>query len=142
MSAITNSLEWFHISFLLLLSLSLLFILFILFFLFQLASTNSIVYFSLKPMGICFLHYWPALPCFKSFVLQHVCELQPLVLWIQLTLMIAKPYTCVSNSPLRSIYCIINYPNLLNVSAGRRVFLQTGLWLTGRTEILQTNMYI
>ena len=35
-------------------------------FLFCTASTNLIAYFPLKPMGVCFLHYWPALPCFKS----------------------------------------------------------------------------
>ena len=38
-------------------------------FLFQPASTNLIAYFLLKPMGVCFLHYWPAPPCFKSFIL-------------------------------------------------------------------------
>ena len=32
--------------------------------------------------------------------------------------MTVKPYKCTSNSPLRSVYCIINYPNLLNTSAG------------------------
>ena len=41
----------------------------IIIFLFQPTSANLIVYFPLKPMGICFLHYWPALPGFKSFVL-------------------------------------------------------------------------
>ena len=29
-------------------------------FLFRTASTNLIVYFRLKPMGVCFLHCWPA----------------------------------------------------------------------------------
>ena len=48
-------------------------------FLFHMASANLIVYFRLKPMGVCFLHYWPASPRFKSFVLQPFCELQPLV---------------------------------------------------------------
>ena len=36
-------------------------------FLFQPASTNLIAYFPLEPMSVCFLHYWPALPCFKKF---------------------------------------------------------------------------
>ena len=38
-------------------------------FLFQPGSTYLISYFLLKPMGVYFLHYWPALPCFKRFVL-------------------------------------------------------------------------
>ena len=38
-------------------------------FLFHTASTNLIVYFSLKPMDVCFLHCWPASPHFKSFIL-------------------------------------------------------------------------
>ena len=44
-------------------------IIIIIIFLFQPTSANLIVYFPLKPIGICFLHHWPALPCFKSFVL-------------------------------------------------------------------------
>ena len=36
-------------------------------FLFQPASANLRAYFLLKPMDICFLHYWPGPPCFKSF---------------------------------------------------------------------------
>ena len=36
-------------------------------FLFHTAITNLIAYFPIKPMGICFLHYWPGCPCFKSF---------------------------------------------------------------------------
>ena len=36
-------------------------------FLFHTASANLIVYFLLKPMGVCFVHCWPASPCFKSF---------------------------------------------------------------------------
>ena len=48
-------------------------------FLLHTASANLIVYFPLKPMSVCFLHCWPASPRFKSFVLQPVCELQPLV---------------------------------------------------------------
>ena len=43
----------------------------IIIFLFQPDNANLIAYFPLKPMGICFLHYWPALPCFKSFVLHY-----------------------------------------------------------------------
>ena len=82
------------------------------------ASTNLIAYFLLKPMGICFLHYWPVLTCFKSFVLYPIIELQPLVSSFQPTLMIEKPCKCTPNSPLRSVYCIINYPNLLNISTG------------------------
>ena len=41
----------------------------IIIFLFCTASTNLKAYFPLKPMGVCFLHYWQALTCFKSFVL-------------------------------------------------------------------------
>ena len=48
-------------------------------FLFHTAGANLTVYFPLKAMGVCFLHCWPASPRFKSFVLQPVCELQPLV---------------------------------------------------------------
>ena len=57
-------------------------------FLFQWASTNLIAYFPLKPMGICFLHYWAGCLCFKSFVLLPICKLQPLVLLFQCTLMV------------------------------------------------------
>ena len=39
------------------------------FFLFQPTSANLRMYFPLKPISVCLLHYWPALPCFKSFVL-------------------------------------------------------------------------
>ena len=87
-------------------------------FLFHTASANLIVYFPLKPMGVCFLHCWPASPRFQSFVLQPVCELQPIVLSFLPKLIITKPYKCVQNSPLKSVYCIINYPTLLNISAG------------------------
>ena len=41
----------------------------IIIFLFYTASANLIAYFLLKPMGVCFLHCWPASPNFKSFVL-------------------------------------------------------------------------
>ena len=41
----------------------------IIIFLFQPASANLKVYFPLKPMGICFLHYWPGCSYFKTFVL-------------------------------------------------------------------------
>ena len=80
----------------------------IIIFLFCTASANLIAYFPLKPMGICFLHYWPALPCFKSFILLPVCELQPQNSSFQLTLTIVRPYKYTPNSPLMSIYCIIN----------------------------------
>ena len=48
-------------------------------FLFHTAGANLTVYFPLKAMGVCFLHCWPASPRFKSFVLQPICKLQPLV---------------------------------------------------------------
>ena len=38
-------------------------------FLFQPASAYLRAYFSLKPMGVYFLCYWPGPPCFKSFIL-------------------------------------------------------------------------
>ena len=34
-------------------------------FLFCTASANLIANFPLKPMGVCFLHYWSTLSCFK-----------------------------------------------------------------------------
>ena len=33
------------------------------------ASANLIAFFPLKPMSVRILHNWPALTCFKSFVL-------------------------------------------------------------------------
>ena len=87
-------------------------------FLFQPTSANLIAYFQLKPMGVCFLQYWTALPCLKSFILYPISELQPLVLSFQPKSTIAKPYKFTSNSPLESVYHIINYPNLLNISVG------------------------
>ena len=43
-------------------------IIYIIIFLFRTATANLIAYFPLKPMGICFIHYWPALPCFSLWV--------------------------------------------------------------------------
>ena len=83
--------------------------------LFHTASADLILYFQLKPMGVCLLYYWPALLCFKSFILP-VCKLQPLFLSFQSTLMITKPYKCTSNSlwwafiALSTIQTFIIYP--------------------------------
>ena len=90
----------------------------IIIFLFQPISTNLIAYFPIKSMGIFFLHYWTTLPCLKSLVLLPISELHPLVLSFQPTLTIAKPYKYAPNRPLKSIYFIINHPNLLNISIG------------------------
>ena len=46
----------------------------IIIFLFCTASANSIAYFPLKPMSVYFLRNWPALTCFKSFVLWPVID--------------------------------------------------------------------
>ena len=41
-------------------------------FLFHTASANLIVYFPLKPMGVCFVHCWPASPHFKFRFITHL----------------------------------------------------------------------
>ena len=84
-------------------------------FLFHTASANLIAYFLLNPMGVYFLHYWPALPGVKIITRLRVTAIGFI---IYPTFTIAKPYKYMPNSPLRSIYCIINYTNLLYISTG------------------------
>ena len=64
-----------------------------------------------------FLHYWPAPQSIKSFFITHLrVTATSFIISAHLDDHEAIKYTL--NGSLRSVYYIINYPNLLNISAG------------------------
>ena len=82
-------------------------------FLFQPASINLIANVLLKSMNVCLLHYKPAPPCFITCL-----QATATGFVISTHLNDREAIKCAQKSHSRSIYCIINYPNLLNISAG------------------------
>ena len=89
----------------------------IIIFLYQAASTNPITYFPLNPMGICF---------FNTGQLLHVLSFHFIIcLRVTATSFVIsahiddyKAIQMQTRQSIKSIYCIINYPNLLNIFAG------------------------
>ena len=90
-------------------------------FLFQPASVNLRAFFLLKPMAVWVRTFYitgQLLHVLKVLFYNLFSSYSRLVLSFQPTLTIEKPQKYTPNSPLRSVYCIINYPIFLNISAG------------------------
>ena len=86
-------------------------------FLFQPASANLIVYFLLKPMGVCFFITGQL---FHVLNFRFITHLRVTVTSFVISANLDDPEAIKlhTKQPLRSGYCIINYPNFLNISAG------------------------
>ena len=88
-------------------------------FLFQLAGTNLRVYFPVKSMHeLTLFTLHDILVLFIMSYSHYLCHFSP-SWWSR------SHKICIPKNPFKSVYCNINYPNILNISAGIQLHTYT-----------------